>query len=298
LTESIARARAEFLSAVRPVGGLRAARAIGRDIAASLAGIWRRKARVKARVAEEYDQGYWSDVQRERAWLRFPDLEAYLLERGDTPRTCRVGSTLVQVPTREYYRFRARMLRLVLREFADDVDELAEIGSGYGYNVLTLSLDSRWRRLRGFDISDVGVATAREIAAHYGLAERLEFHRLDLTDAADAAFRDLRGATVFSYYCFEQLPAHTSVVVENLLRAGVSRVIHIEPAVEFLRWTSVLDWASYLYIIRSDYQRTLLSTLRRFEREGRLKILHSERLEFAPGIHHDPALICWAPVVR
>jgi len=52
---------------------------------------------------------------------------------------------------------------------------------------------------------------------------------------------------------------------------------------------------NYLYILRQDYQNSLLTTLRARERAGALRILAEERLYYAPSIRHDPTLICWEP---
>jgi hypothetical protein len=52
---------------------------------------------------------------------------------------------------------------------------------------------------------------------------------------------------------------------------------------------------NYLYIVRQDYQDSLLTTVRHRERSGTLRILGEERLYYAPTIRHDPTLICWEP---
>ena len=46
---------------------------------------------------------------------------------------------------------------------------------------------------------------AGQIRAHFGLQDRVSFHQLDLLDGRHPSFANLSGATVFTYYCFEQL---------------------------------------------------------------------------------------------
>lgn len=298
MSERLRELREEFAAASTPLSGLVSARLLGRDIAASLVGLARRRARRAAAVAAEYDLGYWSDVRRDARWRRAATLDDFLVAHADGSRVCRVGSRLVRADSRAYYRFRVDMMAAALRECAGDVDELVEIGSGYGYNLFGLIRAGGWSRLRGFDVSEVGVSTARDIAAHYGLSGSVTFDTLDLTDAASPKWKELSGKTVFSYYCLEQLPRETERVMRNLIAAGVQRVIHIEPVAELMKWSSVKDWASYLYIQRSDYQRSILTTLRELERSGLVTVDRVDRLEYAPGVHHDPALICWKPAEK
>jgi hypothetical protein len=84
-------------------------------------------------------------------------------------------------------------------------------------------------------------------------------------------------------------------VIDNIVRAAPRRVIHVEPCVETLRLWRPKDLVNYLYILRQDYQNSLLTTLRDRERAGALRIVAEERLYYAPSIRHDPTLICWEP---
>ncbi len=67
---------------------------------------------------------------------------------------------------------------------------------------------------------------------------------------------------------------------------------------ELLRWYSLKDLVTYAHMVRHDYQRTLLRALRDFQAEQRLRIRALERLYFAPGICHDPTVVCWEPIGR
>jgi hypothetical protein len=107
---------------------------------------------------------------------------------------------------------------------------------------------------------------------------------------------ELRGKTVFTYYCLEQLKRSIAQVIENIRRAGIRRAIHIEPTTELLDLRRPLDLANYLYIARSDYLDNLLRTLRDFEHRGHLRILAQRRLYYAPTYRHDGTLVVWEPL--
>jgi hypothetical protein len=159
-------------------------------------------------------------------------------------------------------------------------------------NLFSLSLTGKWNSLRGYDVSPNGVAATNAAAAHFGVTS-VRARQLDLTWPLDPAFAEIRGATAFSYLCLEQLKYSTEIVITNLLAAGVRRVIHIEPVPELLSKWRFADLANRLYLAAHDYQDNLHATLRRLERQKRLRILSTSRVLFSPQPVNDPTLICW-----
>lgn len=278
-----------------PLSAMSSAALICRELAASVVALGTRRRRDQVRVRAEYDGGYWSDVLRAARWRHTPTLEEFLNPATTGVRVCKVDNRYVRARSVDYYRFRRDRLLLVMREFAGAEPELVELGCGYGANLFSLTLGGPWQRLMGLDVSEAGITAGRQIAERFGLSDRVTFDRLDLTNPDDPAFARLRGRAAFTYYCFEQIPYDTEAVIRNLLRAGATRVVQIEPLAELLRWNSPKDLVNYLYILRSDYQRTLLTTLRRLERERMLRITAVRRLYYAPSIRHDPAVVCWEP---
>jgi SAM-dependent methyltransferase len=250
--------------------------------------------RNRAQVMREYEDGRWKQALQSKAWLQAASLEEFLTTSDVRDRVAKIEGRLVRIRTCDYYEFRTRMIQETIAKFAGDVTEIVEVGCGSGQNLLALAQMGKWSRLVGLDLSENGVAAARDAAAHFGL-RNVEFGVLDLIRSDDPGFAALEGRTVFSYYCLEQLKYHTPLVIENLLRAGVRRVIHIEPTTELLRPWSVMDWINGAYVTRNDYQNNIIRTVRRFEKQGKVRILRTERLGYAPTPRNDPILLCWEP---
>jgi SAM-dependent methyltransferase len=251
--------------------------------------------RDRAHVVREYGDGKWKKALENKDWLRAGSLEEYLTTQDVRDRVAKIEGRLVRIRTCDYYQFRTRMIQETIARFAGDATEIVEVGCGAGQNLLTLAQSGTWKRLVGLELSENGAAAGRAAAAHFGLGGVMEFGTLDLTRSDDPGFARVKGRTAFSYYCLEQLKYHTPVVIENLLRAGVRRVIHIEPTTELLSPWSVMDWINGAYVTRNDYQNNLIRTVRRFEKQGRLRILRTERLGYAPTPRNDPVLVCWEP---
>jgi hypothetical protein len=281
---------------VRELTSSQAFVALGRDALGSLRyGIRRRARRDPAAVAGEYDRGYWADVLARRSWERFRDLDEYVVGTEPGTRVAKVENRIVAIDQQEYYRYRRDMLRRVMTEWADEPEELVELGCGYGLNLFSLAGTERWRRLTGFEISSAALEAAKLIRAHFGLESRLDFAPLDLLDLRHPSFARLAGRTGFTYYCFEQLKHSTAAALNNIRVSGMRRVIHIEPTPELWGWWPPADAVSRLHSWSRDYQDNLLATLRGLEARGQVRILEVRRLFYAPAVRHDPTLICWEP---
>ncbi|HXG70269.1 MAG TPA: hypothetical protein VNJ04_06595 [Gemmatimonadaceae bacterium] len=286
-----AAARGEVLSPVTSAlsifrEGALAARALGKNVLVRAGG------RNRERVAREYDGTIWKSILEKRRWETAGSVHDYVVFQDQESLVAKVEGKIVRISTADYYEFRLAKLQEVMTLHAGDTDTIIEIGSGWGHNLFSLALANRWKSLKGFEISLNGVRATNQAAAHFGV-KSVTAGQCDLTARGDQAFGEMNRATVFSYLCLEQLKHATAVVIENLLAANVRRVIHIEPVPEILSWWRLGDAANKLYIAAQDYQNNLLSTLRSFERAGRLRVIHVSRLSFAPRPISDPVLICW-----
>ena len=256
----------------------------------------RRRKRGRDQISSDYDQGEWTQQSSARNWERSATLEAYVEKCWvDRDLTCLVDGELWRMPATAYYRLRRQKLTAVMRRFAGDVDELVELGSGTGSILFTLSLAGCWDRLRGLELSPTGRAVARQVAEHFGIEGQVSFDEIDLLDPASPGFALARGKTVFTYFCLEQLPNDTELVMRNMCAAGIRRAIHLEPSFELLRPHSLRDLASISYVWRQDYQRTILATARKLAAEGLIRIVATDRLDYSPTWRNPPTLLVWEP---
>ncbi len=257
--------------------------------------VLKRVHRTRSVVDLEYNSGHWQRVLSEKLWLNTKSVETFLVGNDGPTAISRVDGRIVRISARDYRRYRIDALDTLLRRLSSDADSLVEIGSGFGYNLFSLSCTGHWRSLKGYDIAPNGIEAGRQIAAHFGLSDRITFDRMDVTNTKDANLAHLKGQTVFTFFCIEQLPYAVAEVVDNLLRAGPRRVINIEPATDMLDLRRPRDFVSFAYLKSADYQTRLFGLLDRLEVEGRLKVVARERMQFAPTFHNDGLLYCWEP---
>ncbi|MCK1475452.1 class I SAM-dependent methyltransferase [Bradyrhizobium sp. 197] len=272
------RATTYALDAVRSIGRL----------------VMRRVKRTADVVNSEYNLLIWQRVLTARAWTKTNDLSEFLIPPNTAQELRKVDNQICRIAAQDYYRYRAKALGELIARHADS-KRIVELGTGYGYNLFSLHLDHPEWTFKGFDIAPNGIATGREVAAHFGLSDKVALDRIDLTDASDINFAAINGEVVFTYFCIEQIPYDVRKVVDNIIAARPKRVINIEPTTELLNLTDPRDIVSFLYIRSVDYQTQLFSTLDEYERQGRIRILARERMPFAPSIHNDGFLFCWEP---
>jgi hypothetical protein len=268
--------------------------AFAADLGRSLARLARRRTRTSARVADEYDEGTWRRVHDDAAWTRAPTLEHFLVGADSTPIVARLHGEAWSVPRDEYYRWRIGAIQTILAEHAPDDGALLELGCGFGMNLFSLSLDPRWGRLRGLDVSKTGIDVGNEVARWFDL-DRVAFGEIDLTDPGHPGFGEIERATVLTYFCLEQLPADVEQVVGAILERRPRRVIHVESAAGLLRWSRPFDLLNKAYVRSMDYQTTLVDIVESMTETGRMNLIHRERLTFGPTLHNDPCLLVWEP---
>ncbi|MGY3513222.1 class I SAM-dependent methyltransferase [Bradyrhizobium lupini] len=272
------RATTYALDAVRSIGRL----------------VMRRVKRTADVVNSEYNLLIWQRVLTARAWTKTNDLSEFLIPPNTAQELRKVDNQICRIAAQDYYRYRAKALGELIARHANS-KRIVELGTGYGYNLFSLHLDHPEWTFKGFDIAPNGIATGREVAAHFGLSDKIALDRIDLTDASDSNFAAIEGEVVFTYFCIEQIPYDVRKVVDNIIAARPKRVINIEPTTELLNLADPRDIVSFLYIRSVDYQTQLFSTLDEYERQGRIRILARERMPFAPSIHNDGFLFCWEP---
>jgi SAM-dependent methyltransferase len=251
--------------------------------------------RTPEQVAREYDAGRWAKVFAERAWERAPNLEAFLVGTSRRQLLAVVDALSCRLSEADYMRYRLGALsRFVTRGLGEEMP-LVELGCGYGYNLLALSLAYPQRRFLGLDISPTGIAAARAIAAWFGLAHRIEFGVIDLTDPDDGNFVRLKDKGVLTFFCLEQMPMHVEDVLRRIAAAVPARVLHAEPAAEMLSALRPADWANILYVRSMHYQTSLIAALQRMEKRGEIELIDTSKLAFAPTLQQVGLAAIWAP---
>jgi hypothetical protein len=247
-------------------------------------------------VDEDYNSGVWKKVLEEKKWNRSKDIKEYLLPSTpvESRRVALVDGKLSHISDRDYYLHKISKIQEALKQSSGADDTLVELGCGYGWNLMALADLHYWNRLEGYDISENGIQACRESSTKLGV--KIEADILDLMSAdAETYSKKLQGKVVFTYFCLEQLKGQIESIVEKLIQAKPKRVIHIETSAGSLKVLRAVDWLTYIYITRKDYQSELKKILLEKADQGKIRLTRAERLYYAPTIKNDCELLCWEP---
>ena len=250
-------------------------------------------------VLEEYDEGHFKEILQIKSWKNFDNLFDFLFQYAFSPSNNTNSSSqnymfldnkLCTVSAEEFYKYRQIPFLTIIKQCTDPKETIVELGCGWGRNLFFLRGFNFKNKLEGYEFTKNGFESCKEVNEFFNC--HIKFGRVDLTKELEI---DISGKTVFTQKVLEQLKYDTEKVINNLIKAKPKQVIHIEPTYE-LYPNNIRGIASRLYIKLSDYQDSLLTTLKSFEKEGKLKILDAHRLKFGAKPIYEDSLIRWKPV--
>jgi len=245
---------------------------------------------------EEYNSN-WKRIFEEKYWKESKDLKDFCFPKFQNGVDySKLGKSIVEnrfcdVSRYDFFRYYFSSLLELFNKYTNN-ETVVELGSGYGLQLFILKSLNFKNKLEGYDLTKFGVETAREINDYFDC--NIKFGKIDLTKKIDSI--NLKGKTVFTHFAMEQLKYHTSQVIENIIEAQPKQVLHFEPLYELFK-NNLRDVACKLYIKLTDYQDNLLTTLRIFESEGKLKILDVFRLGYEVKPIKEVSFIRWLPKI-
>ena len=244
-------------------------------------------------VEKDYDLNSWSNILNEKKWLKYDDLLDFVLDSKNTlndEQISYIENKICKITRSEYAKFRKEILNFYIKQNIDDSDTIVELGCGWGLNLWTILVDNPQKKLEGYELSENGLNACKEINNHFNC--NVSFGNINLTK--NSTFPILKNKSVFTFHVLEQLKYDTSVVIENILKSKPKMVLHFEPVPELYGNTDHEKLVKH-FINYMDYQDNLLTTLKIFEKEGRITIVDSKRLRFAANPFFETCLIKWIP---
>lgn len=254
--------------------------------------------RTKEVVDRSYNQSTWKRILQTKSWENTNSISDFFdsnIENNidyDVDSDCMLllNNKLQRTSLSNKNKAHLQLITELIKKYTKNDDEIVEIGCGYGLNLFYLASQGFQNQMSGNDISEKGIAAAKEINKHFNC--NIQFDVVDMTKNLSSI--KLKNKTVISVHSFEQIKYDTTNVINDLINAGVSQVIHFEP-ISDLYGINIRDISSFLYIKARDYQDNLLKTLKSFEKVDKLKILDSYRLGFATNPFHETSLTRWVP---
>jgi len=181
--------------------------------------------------------------------------------------------------------------RLLFGTYLHGLHAIYEVGSGSSNNLFLLSEMFPAARVVGLD----WVMPAAQLATELGQAtgRRIEGRRFDMLHP-DASFTIQPGAGIVTIHALEQLGDRHAALIDWLIAARPSVVLHYEPILEFYDPANMTDYLALWYSERRRYLTGFWTALAARRDAGDIEVLAAHRPGLG-GVYHEASVIVWRP---
>ena len=257
---------------------------------------WRGRRKTAAEVTREYEGDKWGPMLSQLRLMSRPTLADAnrLYWAAQSRQLASIGPTLRPMSWPAIERRRVAMVAAAILPLRDS-SALVELGAGYGAIVLALARRAAFRGVPMFagEYAPSGVELMDLLAAAEGID--LTTGRCDFRAPAPLDFDVPGGATLLTCGATLYVPTLRAGFVEGLRALQPRRVVHVEPAYEHHDAGTLLGAMRRRYVQLNDYNRNLVSLLRRSEQRGILRIVDERPAVFGPHALLPYSVIAWEP---
>ena len=185
-------------------------------------------------------------------------------------------------------------LRILFSKYLSGQSKIVDLGCGPGTSLFLLNQMEIGTELVGADcikeaqetVNIIGRATTSNIRG-------LQFNMKTL-EGGEAL--NLAGAAVITLHAMEQLGKDYRNLLDFLIAAGPSIVLHLEPLEELYDSGCLFDKLALTHHRQRGYLTGYLTNIRKLAAEKRIEIFAEKRLKFGSTWHEAYSLIVWRPV--
>lgn len=236
----------------------------------------------------------WKQVSSSPVPLRLQNVEQILFD-DEKNLMCWTGERLAVMRTGEARRRQFELIAQALEEFHHG-ETILELGAGYGQMILNLAGKETFRQSQFFagEYTQSGIHLIETLSKAHNLSLQVchcDFAVHPWMPAAVPAH-----ATIFTSYSAHYVPEYDESFLDSATALDADIILHFEPMYEHCDPSRLLGLLQKRYIEANDYNRNLLSLLKRGEKHGRLNILQEKRQVFGINPLLPMSLVAWRPL--
>jgi len=171
--------------------------------------------------------------------------------------------------------------------------KIVELGSGSGFNVIEFAKLFPDVDIVGLDWSQAAVDIINQYQKRSGLRIRGELFDFFAPEGSTLCTPD---TAVMTFCAFEQIGTRFESILEFMLKSKVSRVVHVEPTLEYYDPNSSFDVLAIKYHEQRKYLTGYFSRLFELEREGVIRVLDTQRTGFGSLYNECYSFHVWEPL--
>mgnify|MGYP001185390184 FL=1 len=255
----------------------------------------KKQSRTNLVINQEYDKNAYQDLYQKQIWTE-KNLEnlCYMrfinnnLENNDLKATALFNEKLFSTKLLNLKKLYGIKLVNEIKKIISKNDTLCELGCGFGKYLFLLRVNNISCNLEGYDISYNGVELAKKIDSQFKTG--ISFKQFDITK--DLSKIDLSNKIIFTHLALEQLKPELKNIINNLIESKPKEVIHFEHSPN-LYSSGIRHFVSKIYYDKKDYQTQLLQILSKYNDEGKINLLNTEKFPHGLNPLHEMGVIRW-----
>ena len=179
--------------------------------------------------------------------------------------------------------------RLLFGTYLRGAKTIYEVGSGSSNNLWLLSEMFPDANIVGLDWVPPAVQLATELGQATG--RRIEGRQFNMMDP-DPSFRPEPGSAIVTIHALEQIGDRHGALIDWLVAARPSIVLHYEPILEFYDPANLTDYLALWYSQKRTYLTGFWPALAARRDAGDIEIVQAHRPKLG-GVYHEASVIAW-----
>ena len=178
----------------------------------------------------------------------------------------------------------------VILKYASGFSKICEFGCGTGYHLFRIQKQLPEKKYFGLDWSTFSQKIISEVSNSLKL--NVSGYNFDYFNP-DMSF-DIKGNLIYTVASLEQIGENHEKFLNYLLEKKPGLCIHFEPIAEVLdQDKNLLDHLTVKYFQKRNYLKNFLTKLRELEKEQKIEILETRRLNYGSKFIEGHTLIIW-----
>ena len=120
-------------------------------------------------------------------------------------------------------------------------------------------------------------------------------HFLDFFDPFNSSYTPPKGCAIYTFAALEQIGSNHSHIIDFLIAAEPSVVVHLEPISELLEPSNLLHYLSIKYFQKRNYLSGFLPALQAKSHLGEIDILYSQPTGVGSMFIEGYSMVVWQP---
>ena len=258
---------------------------------------FKQRFKTKEEIDREFECDKWggllSQIQQNPSGWSLVEADNFFLNGSQT--VLSIKNDLYIAPSIKSHEYYLNEIEKRLSEF-QPIQALVELGAGYGCTILNLAKRAIFSGVKLFaaEYTQSGIACLKHLSAAENI--RLVVGACDFTLPSICEMNIPEKSLVYTNWAVSYVPILDDVFVDGMIKLKPAAVVHFEPCIEHYD-DSLLGLLREKYTYMNDYNKNLLTLLRKRESSGDIRIIKEEPCFYGDNCFAPCSFVAWSPVV-